>query len=203
MIELGSYWAYYSMWAQAARKRVRSILVEPVDSRMEIGKATLKLNGMNAEFLRAYTGASSLPSHTVHMEGTSLSGIEWLSLDDIVVGCGVPFARIVHVDVQGAEVDVLRGSKLAIDEKKLGYVFLSTHSRSLHYECLNMLEPHFVILAEHTRAESYSTDGLIVARPHWFPGIDPLPISKHGKDNDLLLLLRYATNGRRKRGSVA
>ncbi|MFN0104381.1 MAG: FkbM family methyltransferase [Bryobacteraceae bacterium] len=192
MIELGSYWAYYSMWAQAAKRRVRSVLVEPVDSHMEIGKANLELNGMSAEFVRAYIGASSLPPHTVQMEGTSLVGMERLCLDDLLARCGVPFAHIVHVDVQGAEVDMLRGSESAIREKRLGYIFLSTHSRKLHDECLDILKRDFVILAEHTRAESYSTDGLIVARPQWFPGIDPLPISKRRTQNDVSILLRYA-----------
>lgn len=196
MIELGSYWAYYSMWAQAAKSRVRNILVEPVDVHMAIGKANLELNGMTAEYVRAYVGPSSAPAHTVQLEGTSVAGIERLSLDDLLARRNVAFAHIVHADVQGAEADTLRGAESAIHERKLGYLFLSTHSGPLHQECLDILKrKDFVILADHTKAESYSADGLIAARPRWFPGIDPLPTSKKRTRNDALLLLRYVLQG--------
>lgn len=193
MIELGSYWAYYSMWAQATKSGVRSILMEPVDHHMAIGKANLELNGMSAEFVRAYVGSSSAPPHRVQLEGVTLEGIERLCLDDLLERSGVSFAHIVHADVQGAEVEMLRGAEGALRSRRVGYIFLATHSDRLDRDSLQFLREYdCVILAELTRAESYTTDGLIVARPRSFDGIDPIAISKKTTRNDTLILLRYA-----------
>jgi hypothetical protein len=160
---------------------------------MAVGKANLDLNGMSAEFVRAYIGSSSAPPQTVRLEGITVGAVERLCFDDLLARRDVGFAHIVHADVQGAEVAMLRGAEGALRSKRVGYIFLSTHGRRLHRESLDILhERDFIILAEHTKAESYSTDGLIVARARSFDGIDPIAVSKKATHTDVSILLRYA-----------
>ena len=57
-------------------------------------------------------------------------------------------------------------------------LFISTHEGQ-HDACrAAVLEQDYVLLAEHTIAESYSVDGLLVARRRELPGMEPVGISK-------------------------
>lgn len=56
MIELGSYWGYYSLWFATAVPGSINYLVEPDPFRMNIGKINFNLNNKNGIFLRGYAG---------------------------------------------------------------------------------------------------------------------------------------------------
>ena len=192
MIEAGSYWGYYSMWAQKAKRSVRNILIEPVDEHMQIGKENFALNAMTAEFVRAYIGESSKKPHTKNLEGVTVKNLERISIDDVMKRYDVPFAHIIHADVQGAELELLKGAENTIRNSHVGYFFLSTHGDRLHALCRNFLEENnFLIVAEHTREESFSTDGLIVARAKSYYGVDQVNISKNPKRHDITIVVRY------------
>jgi hypothetical protein len=71
---------------------------------------------------------------------------------------------------------------MTFSEDKVGYVFISTHSNVLHYQCLNFLKnKNFVIIASADLDESFSEDGLIAARAPYFKGINAINISKRSK----------------------
>ena len=192
MIEAGGYWAYYSMLAKKAKRSVRNIIIEPVDGHIALGKSNFALNDMNGEFLRAYIGESSLGPHAANLEGLQIPDLERVCIDDVMERYQIPFAHIIHSDVQGAELDLLRGSKKTIEQSRVGYFFLSTHGDSLHLECRQYLvDRGFVIIAEHTRKESFSADGLIVARAKDFPGLDSVPISHNARRTSPLVVPMY------------
>ena len=44
MIELGSYWAYYSLWFASQVKDAQNYLIEPDPRRLEIGRKNFELN---------------------------------------------------------------------------------------------------------------------------------------------------------------
>jgi hypothetical protein len=86
---------------------------------------------------------------------------------------------MLHSDIQGYEFEMLLGAEKTFREKKIGYVFISTHSNEVHYQCLDFLKRYdFVVLASADLDQTYSEDGLIAARASYFPGIDPIAISK-------------------------
>lgn len=207
MVELGGYWAYYSMWARAAKPRARTLIVEPVDKHLALGRANLALNGMTAEFVRAYVGETSLPPHAATLEGERVADLERVSVDDLLARHRVPFAHVIHGDVQGAELDLLRGAERTIAEGRVGYFFLATHGDGLHAVCRQHLTARgFVVVADHTRAESYTTDGLIVARAPNFPGPDRIPISRNTRRASPAVLAAYVLRrltGRARAGARA
>jgi FkbM family methyltransferase len=195
MIEAGGYWAYYSMWAQKAHPRARNIIIEPVDSHMDLGKSNVALNGMSAEFLRAYVGETSHGPQTVSLDGVRVPDVERVCVDDVMDRFRVAFAHVIHGDVQGAELDLLRGAERAIAQARVGWFFLSTHGGGLHRDCRRFLTDRgFVIVAEHTRAESFTTDGLIVARARDFPGPDHIPVSRATSGNTMSGLVNRLLN---------
>jgi hypothetical protein len=83
---------------------------------------------------------------------------------DFVQSKGLDSVGLLHADIQGSEYEMLSGCGDLLDQKKIGFVFLSSHSLKLHYQCLRYLAQNgYSIIAEHTPKESYSEDGLIAA----------------------------------------
>ena len=95
----------------------------------------------------------------------------------------IEFIDILHSDIQGFEYDMLLGSAQTIKENKIGYVFISTHGNDVHYKCLHFLVQHkFKILCDADEYETYSLDGLIVARAEHYKGLDKIEISLKRKE---------------------
>lgn len=108
----------------------------------------------------------------------SHDGVRVLSIDDYVAENKIGFIDILHSDIQGFEYDMLLGASKTISDKKIGYVFISTHGNEVHYKCLDMLRANdFKILCNADEQDTYSLDGLIVARSHHYKGIENIKIS--------------------------
>ena len=65
MIELGAYWAYYSLWFQKVTPNATSILVEPKLTHLNYAKRHFKINKFNAQFVLA--GVSDQSSNSDEM----------------------------------------------------------------------------------------------------------------------------------------
>ena len=96
--------------------------------------------------------------------------IPCMCVDDLVRDEAIDRLEILLVDTQGAELAALEGAVKTIEAGKLRFVLLSTHHHSishdpiLHQRCLQFLKKHGAhIITEHSVAESYSGDGLILA----------------------------------------
>jgi hypothetical protein len=122
------------------------------------------MNVMHGDFTRAYIGRRS-------SEGWSKAGLAGGSgmagtvcLKDFVRSKGIEEVAILHCDIQGYEYEMLRGCGDMIRQRKIGFLFISTHSLKVHFQCRNHLARRgYSFLAEHIPKESYSDDGLLVA----------------------------------------
>ncbi|MCE5187550.1 MAG: glycosyltransferase [Planctomycetaceae bacterium] len=163
MIELGSFWSYYSMWFNRKVADAVNYMVEPISAKMKIGIENFKLNKMQGHFLNAFVGANSLSDASfVDWDGKTYH-LPQISIDQFIKDNRIPFVHLLHSDIQGAEYDMLHGCVDSIAAGKIGYIFISTHG-SCHEKCLLFLRAHnFHIISAHTIAESFSADGLIVA----------------------------------------
>ena len=86
---------------------------------------------------------------------------------------------ILHADIQGFELDMLMGAKEMLSQKKIDYIFISTHSNELHEQCLEILgHNQYAILASANLDETYSYDGLIVAKKESLQVPSQIVISK-------------------------
>lgn len=154
MMELGSYWAFYSMWFAQEVQDSRCICVEPAQQNLRMGERNFLLNGLKAVFLRGYVGAH---------EATAPDGVPVVTVDATCRRQGVEKLAILHMDVQGAELDGLRGATEMLSDDRIDYVFVSTHSNELHVESRDLLQQfgHRVI-ADANCDQSYSQDGILV-----------------------------------------
>jgi FkbM family methyltransferase len=178
MIELGSYWGFYSMWFQKQILEAHNFLIEPDPKNIEIGKKNFELNGMKGNFTHAMVGAASSGESEFVDWNYVKHSVPVVSIDDFARDHNIDFIHMLHSDIQGAEVEMLKGCAKLMAEKRIGYYFISTH-RGVHELCLDLLHNYGLeIIVSINRDESFSADGLIVAKLPDIPGPDGLNITK-------------------------
>lgn len=169
MVELGAYWGFYSMWFLQKIPNGTTYLYEPETENLEFGRANFKLNHLNGDFNQAFI--SSTVNLEIHPPIINLAYImQTKNLEHI---------DVLHCDIQGYEYELLSAGIDILSSGKIGYLFISTHSDELHSQCLQLIQnSSFEIIAEANLQETYSVDGIIVAKYHLYKGIEPIIISK-------------------------
>ena len=163
MLELGCFWAYYSLWFCKEIKDGKVYLIEPNPEKIKIAKRNFELNNYGGSFTNGFVSSKSIQNATFTDWDKKKYKIPSIGIDTYMKEHDLEYIDILHSDIQGAEVDMLKGADNALKENKIGYLFISTHA-GCHNKCLNTLKKYnYHIIAEHTIKESVSEDGLIVA----------------------------------------
>ncbi|WP_349371492.1 FkbM family methyltransferase [Salinarimonas sp.] len=184
MVELGGYWCYYSLWFKSAFPAGRAIVVEPIEERLAVGRLNFELNARSAEFVTAAVDAVAAPPAPFRT-GAETAQVPRISLDALRGAAGVDAIDILHIDVQGWERRALLGARDTLAQGLVGWVFASTHrwleegrDLDLHQATLDLLtSAGYVIVAAHTPEESFTVDGLVVARHPDRHGPEAVPVS--------------------------
>lgn len=173
MVELASFWAYYSLWYLHEIPDSTAICVEPDPINHEVGKRNAALNSLahRVRFMEAWVGGEARASHQAICESTgSPRDLPCMNMTSLLQVAESRAIELLHVDAQGAELGFLRSMDAAVKEQRIRFLVASTHhssisgSPSTHEDCLREVERMGgVILAEHSVQESFSGDGLIVA----------------------------------------
>jgi FkbM family methyltransferase len=171
MIEFGSWWSYYSLWFAKSVPSAQNICCEPDPDNLALGIRNAKLNDLEPTFLQGAAGPTHREQITFRTEVTGIDvSVPTLTVDGLLAEHGWGNLDLLHVDVQGHELDALQGALGAIQGGKIRFVVVSTHHWSIsgepdtHADCLRFFaEQGAHIIASHTVAESYSGDGVIVA----------------------------------------
>jgi FkbM family methyltransferase len=187
MMELGGYWSYYSLWFLKAGEGRRAIIVEPDPAHLAVGKANAALNGLQPEFLSGFVGQAPSPSQTFQTEESGVIELPALTVSQIMADHEIEVLDILHCDTQGAETNVLESCTELFRDGRVRWVFVSTHALQItgdpltHQRCLALLrDAGATIEAEHDVHESFSGDGLIVARLGPAPeGWAPVSLSRN------------------------
>lgn len=173
MIELGGYWAFYTTWFLTAAPGRRAVVVEPEPLHMEIGRANLALNGVDesASFVSGFVGGTPGQVRAFDTEKSGCIDALCYDVPTLMAMHGMDKLTILHCDTQGAELVVLQQAAPLLQERRIDWVVVSTHHHSIsgdpltHQRCLHLLRGiGGTVVAEHDVQESYSGDGLIVAR---------------------------------------
>lgn len=170
MIELGAFWSYYSLWFHEGVKGARNLMVEPDPKNLEAGQRNFALNGFRGEFVQASLGREPRPPSDFPCESDGVTRpIAMTSVDQLLRDHGIDRVDLLLADIQGAEVEMLHGAAQGIADGRIRFMVVSTHHHAIsgdpltHQKCLAFLRDHGGhVLAEHSIAESFSGDGLIV-----------------------------------------
>jgi hypothetical protein len=150
MIELGAYWAHYSMWLKRIRPQASVIMVEPDSENLAAGQANFARNGFEGEFIHAIVGTG-----------------RW-ELDEFLASRGISHLDVLHADIQGAEGQLLDGGRHTLGNSQIDYVCVSTHSQALHHRVAEELTEfgYRVEVSSDFDNETTSFDGFIFAAGH-------------------------------------
>lgn len=171
MVEFGCYWAFYSIWFKTERPNGRVYCFEPSERHLGVGKRNFEINGIEDYTLEAGICGSKERVEWAQRRfaDAKLTG-RIVNIKQLVSQFSLSEIDILHMDVQGAELDVLEDGIEYLQDGLVKFLFVSTHHQSIagppqiHEKCLHLLKKIGAkILVEHDCFESYSADGLIVA----------------------------------------
>jgi hypothetical protein len=166
MLELGCYWGFYSMWFASKVKNGRNFLIDNYDG-ISRAKENFEMNKLDATFMAGYIGKDKIDSP-----------IPVTNVDRICSEQNIPFIDLLHSDIQGYELEMLQTMSNMISKRAIGFIFISTHSQELHYGCIDYLKENgYQILCHADIEESFSEDGLIVAKELSYKGPNSFSIS--------------------------
>jgi len=167
MLELGAFWAFYSLSFKQKITNGKNYLIEPDRHALLSGRNNFRLNEFQGCFFNYYISdhdtSGSPPTKCI---------------DNFMKENNIPRLSILHSDIQGYELKMLEGAKQNVLAGNIDYFFISTHSNELHRDCMWFLSNHgYGILCEANLDQSYSYDGLIVAKHDSVRGPDRIEIS--------------------------
>lgn len=151
MLELGAYWAHYSMWAKLRRPAATTVMVEPDPVNLAAGRRNFALNGFEGEFVEGFVGRGHF------------------GVDAFASARGLVHLDVLHADIQGYEVEMLADAAHLLARHAIDHVFVSTHSQALHDEVAAVLAGHGyrIEVSSDFDHQTTSYDGLIYASaPH-------------------------------------
>ena len=183
ILELGSFWGYYSMWFAKEFTESKIVCLEPDINHLEVGKQNFLRNGVSGHFINAKIAKESKRrSRFICPSDGNERVVESLSFSGVLKKANLTEVDIVHVDVQGAEIDLLLDLANVLLTTKIRFIFVSTHdlvitgSPTTHQDSLRILENNGAhIICEHSVPESFSGDGFILAS--FFGGDKNLAVS--------------------------
>jgi hypothetical protein len=148
MLELGSYWAHYSMWLKKTHADASVYMVEPNDSNMVCGKHNFNINNLSGTWISEFVGHNAFSVDRFFAEFTDVKKLD-----------------ILHSDIQGYEVEMLDGAKSSLDAQLIDYVFVSTHSQEIHLKVVEQLklQQYVVEISSDYDFETTSFDGFVFA----------------------------------------
>lgn len=173
IVELGAFWAYYTLWYLKEIPGARAICIEPDPANLAVGMRNAALNNLSNRILfkNAWVGGASHEKHTAAIESTNDSiTLPRVNMDGVLSLANGHVIEILHMDVQGAELPFLESMQKAVTDDLVRFLVVSTHhssisgSKTTHSDCVDTIRRiGGTILEEHDVQESFSGDGLIVA----------------------------------------
>jgi hypothetical protein len=147
MIELGAYWAHYSMWMKHAKPCSQVFMLEPNAEYLNVGRRNFTMNSLAGHFIEAFVGRDHWCVDRFLREAT--------------------FARlnVLLADIEGYESEMLEGAQRAIANTAVDYFLISTHSETLHRTVIDQLrQGNYRIEVDSNFAQhTTSCDGFVFA----------------------------------------
>jgi Methyltransferase FkbM domain len=147
MLELGCYWAHYSMWFKRAHASGRCFMVEPDKHGIKCGQNNFAINGLEGEFIPEFVGRGHF------------------TVDGFMATRQLEHLTILHCDIQGNEEQMLEGAEQALTKRSIDYLFISTHAEDLHTRIQAKLREQGYRIETESGFDTHTTgcDGFVLA----------------------------------------
>lgn len=188
--DIGAGIGYYIILAKSLKSDLEITAFEPLEVHRQYIVENLKINGLNPAdiviessavsdrdgqaILKVQHYGSSLVCDNSSSKSTSESmdsqrsgeekfqPVETITLDNFLEDTG-EMVNLIKLDVQGHELEVLRGAKRSIQRGVIQHWIIGTHGDEIHHDCVDFLETEgYRILFDNPEVE-IQPDGIIVA----------------------------------------
>jgi hypothetical protein len=141
------YWGNYSMWLKKCKPAATVHLIEPTLENINAGIDNFRLNNFSGEFVQDFVGKGHF------------------SVDAYLQAKDIRKLDVLHVDIQGYEVEMLDDCNQSLQQQSIDYIFTSTHSAQLHEEVIQRLKlvNYQVEVSSDFDYQTTSYDGFIFA----------------------------------------
>lgn len=150
VLDVGAHIGYYTLlFSRLAGPHGRVVAFEPSPRNLPVLRWHVARNGcanvrVEAAAVAAETGTARFTADTGSGTGRlAESGtveVRTIRLDDFVDASG-PMPDVLKIDVEGAELAVLRGAARVLREARPA-ILLSTHGADVHRACIGLLREH-------------------------------------------------------------
>lgn len=147
--DIGAHVGYFSLFlGELVGEAGRVLAFEPNPVNVEYLRQHLDMNGIcNVDVFEFALSDENGESFFINKKDTSTgclssSGDMWVetyTVDYLVDSGTVPPPDYIKIDVEGAELLVLKGARRTL-EKHMPSIFLATHGPDLKYDCMEFLE---------------------------------------------------------------
>ncbi len=148
----------------------RGVALEMDPAHIAVGQRNAALNGLEIEFILGRISDHNAPEADFETESSGMQNMPAADLAGLMDHTGLPRVDLLLCDAQGGEIDMLKGMKPLMDNKRLGIALISTHHHAIAADPLTHQRTLRLVAAlgrrvalEHDVAESFSGDGLVVA----------------------------------------
>lgn len=147
MIELGAYWAHYSMWLKKVCPEATCIMVEPDAQKLGVGRDNFARHGYQGEFINQHVGEDGF------------------RLDGFIAERQLARIDILHCDIQGYETAMIEHAQQTFKERRVGTALISTHNEDIHRAISDRLAGFGYRIEVSSPYETHTTshDGFIFA----------------------------------------
>jgi hypothetical protein len=147
IIELGSYWAHYSMWFLQKFSNGVAYMVEPDLKNLNSGINNFKINNYVGTFINEGIGKG------------------YLSVDRLIDKHKIDKVSILHCDIQGGEIEMLEECSLSLSSSLIDHLFISTHNQEIHKSVIDIMNffNYKVEVSSDFDSHTTSYDGFILA----------------------------------------
>jgi hypothetical protein len=146
MVELGSYWAYYSMCFLQECPNGKCFLIESEESALKVGMEHFLINNFNGTFIHGKISNTDI------------------IMDKFFIEYKLPKIDILLADIQGYEIEMLNGCQYLLQNNLIDYLFISTHSQDIHNKCIDIISKYNykIIVSADFDNETFCYDGIII-----------------------------------------
>jgi FkbM family methyltransferase len=195
MVELGSFWAYYSLWFCRQLPGARAYGIEPDPAYLEVGRRNVALNELGDRIVLAPGVVGAAPGSTLQFSAES-DGVErpvvQFDLASLMQEHGLEHVDLVLSDIQGWELLLVERALPLLRQGRVRFLLVSTHHHSISGDALThqkvrdlLVGAGASVIAEHSVGESASGDGLLAVS--FDPRDDQLRVEvSHGRARDSL-----------------
>lgn len=138
-------------------KSYRCLALEAEPTHFEWTKEHFERQGINGLVVHGavqkYDGHCLFEIDEEHTYGKAVSKngnikIPCYTIDTIMKKYGFSHLDILHMDVQGAECDALRGATNALNQREIDYMIIGTHGQDMNKNLKGLLETYYNIIID-------------------------------------------------------